>query len=260
MKPFFLAALIATILAAAPLAAQANFEIQIYPSKTQEPGTTLFEWHSNYTGSGSKSVVDGVLPTDGVLHNTLEITHGFNDIFELGFYLFTSARTGDGWQVAGSHLRPRIRAPESWKLPVGLSLSAEIGPTQRKFDPAEWGVELRPIVDQTVGRFYWALNPTIGWALKGDSAGRGYRGMEFEPSGKIAWQVAKEAQVGFEYYGATGTIARMAKSVDQQHMLYPSVDVTLSEDWEFNAGYGFQLSGSGDRNILKMIVGRKFGF
>ncbi|MBI3567857.1 MAG: hypothetical protein HY084_06635 [Gemmatimonadetes bacterium] len=256
MRPIALAA----FLAAAPLAAQANYEIQIYPSATQEKGTTLFELHSNYTGTGTKTVENGVLPTDGVLHNTLEITHGFSDIFELGFYVFTSARAGDGWQVAGSHIRPRVRAPEGWKLPVGLSLSAEVGPTQRKFDQAEWGVELRPIVDQTVGRFYWSVNPTIGWALKGDAAGRGYRGMEFEPSGKVAWQLVKEAQVGIEYYGTTGTITRMASSMEQQHMLYPSVDLTLSEEWEFNAGYGFQLSGSGDRNILKVILGRRFGF
>ncbi|MBI1809668.1 MAG: hypothetical protein HYR75_07205, partial [Gemmatimonadetes bacterium] len=127
MRPIALAA----FLAAAPLAAQANYEIQIYPSATQEKGTTLFELHSNYTGTGTKTVENGVLPTDGVLHNTLEITHGFSDIFELGFYVFTSARAGDGWQVAGSHIRPRVRAPEGWKLPVGLSLSAEVGPTPR---------------------------------------------------------------------------------------------------------------------------------
>ncbi len=226
MKSFVLAALLAAA-PLGPLAAQANYEIQIYPSKTQEKGTTLFELHSNFTGTGTKSVENGLLPTDGVLHNTLEITHGFNDVFEVGFYVFTSARAGDGWQVAGSHIRPRIRVPEAWKLPVGLSLSAEVGPTQRKFDAAEWGVELRPIVDQTIGDFYWAFNPTIGWALKGDEAGRGYRGMGFEPSGKVAWQVSKEAQLGFEYYGSTGTVARMAPSAEQQHMLYPSVDLTL---------------------------------
>jgi len=256
MKPIVFAAL----LAAAPLAAQANYEIQIYPSKTADPNTTLFEWHSNYTGTGSKGVVNGVLPSDGAFHNTLEITHGFNDVFELGFYIFTNARAGEGFNVVGSHIRPRIRAPESWKLPVGLSLSAEVGPTKRQYDEADWGVELRPIIDQTIGKFYWAFNPTIGWALKGDAAGQGYRGMEFEPQAKVAWQLIKEAQFGFEYYGTTGTIARMAKSSEQQHMLYPSIDLTVSEDWEFNAGYGFQISGSGDRNIFKMILGRRFGF
>lgn len=259
MKPILLAAGLAVCFAA-PLAAQANYEIQVYPSKTADRGSTLFELHSNHTGAGAKTIENGLMRTDGAFHETLEITHGFSDVFELGFYLFTSARAGDGFQVVGTHIRPRVRAPDAWKLPVGLSLSAEIGPTRRNFDAAEWGVELRPIIDQTLGAFYWAINPTIGWALKGDAAGRGYRGMEFEPSGKVAWQFVKQASFGFEYYGSTGTLARMATSADQQHMLYPTIDLFASDDWEFNAGYGVQLSGSGDRNILKVIVGRRFGF
>ena len=73
----------------------------------------------------------GVLATQHALHETLEITHGISDIFELGFYVFTSENPGNGLQFVGLHLRPRIRAPEQWGLPVGLSLSTEFGPTQR---------------------------------------------------------------------------------------------------------------------------------
>ncbi len=252
--------LLASLLFAAPIAAQANYEIQIYPAETAPKGATLFELHSNFTSTGRSKIENGVLPTHQAFHETLEITHGFSEIFEVGFYVFANARAGDGFQVVGSHIRPRIRVPEEWKLPVGLSLSAEVGPTQRKFDEAEWGVELRPIVDQTIGNFYWAFNPTIGWALKGEAAGKGYRAMEFEPSGKVSWKPTEKAAFGFEYYASTGTIGRMAPSHEQQHMLYPTIDLYLSEDWEFNAGFGFQLSGSGDKNILKMIVGRRFTF
>lgn len=41
-------------------------------------------------------------------------------------------------------------------------------------------------------------------------------------------------------------------------MLYPSIDLFLSPDWEFDAGYGVQLSGTGDRNVLKVIIARRF--
>ena len=33
--------------------AQANYEIQVYPAETAEKGSTFFELHSNFTGSGS---------------------------------------------------------------------------------------------------------------------------------------------------------------------------------------------------------------
>jgi hypothetical protein len=52
---------------------------------------------------------------------TLEITHGFSDWFELGFYVFTSADSRVGWQWVGDHIRPRVAVPESWKWPVGVS-------------------------------------------------------------------------------------------------------------------------------------------
>lgn len=237
--------------------AQENYEIQVYPSQTADKGTTLFELHSNFTGMGRRLMIGSVFPTHHALHETLEITHGVTDIFEIGFYVFTSVNPGEGMNVVGSHLRPRIRAPESWKLPVGLSLSTEFGPTSSKFDVNEFGIELRPIIDQTVGKLYWAFNPNIEWSLKGPEAGLGVHGMNFNPNLKLGWMFSPKVQAGVEYYGTTGTLARLAPSAAQSHMLYPSVDLFLSEDWEFNAGFGFKLSGEGDQSIIKVILGRR---
>lgn len=242
---------------AALLAAQENYEVQVYPSKTADPRTTLFELHSNFTGSGSRGVQNGVLPTRHALHETIEITHGFSSVFEVGFYLFASENPGNGLQIVGTHVRPRIRAPESWKLPVGLSLSTEFGPTQRQFDVNQFGIELRPIVDQTRGRLYWAFNPNVEWALKGPDAGRGASGMNFNPNIKLAWQLHPKIAVGSEYYGTTGTLTHIAPSDQQSHMLYPSIDLFFSPDWEFNAGYGVRVSGTGDQHIFKLILGRR---
>src|SRR3569832_1505332 len=102
--------------------AQDNYEIQVYGADTIAPHSTMVELHSNFTVSGRKTVEDGLLPTDHAFHETLEITHGINDWFETGFYVFTSARSGNGWQWVGNHIRPRVRVPENKKWPVGLSL------------------------------------------------------------------------------------------------------------------------------------------
>ena len=101
-------------------AAQENYEIQVYGSETAAPKSTMVELHTNFTLSGSKAVVDGVLPTQHAWHETLEITHGFTPWFETGFYVFTSAGDAYGWQWVGSHIRPRVRVPEEWKWPVGV--------------------------------------------------------------------------------------------------------------------------------------------
>ena len=56
--------------------AQDNYEIQVYGSETVAPKTTMVELHSNYTFQGSKTTVDGVIPTEHELHETVEITQG----------------------------------------------------------------------------------------------------------------------------------------------------------------------------------------
>jgi hypothetical protein len=253
-------AFVAAFAAATPALAQENYEIQVYPSKTADPKTTLFELHSNWTGSGSLRVPGGLLGTNHALHETIEITHGFSDIFELGVYLFTAQPTSGGLQYVGAHIRPRIRAPESWKLPVGLSLSTEFGPTDGKFDENTFGIELRPIVDQEIGNFYWAFNPNLEWALEGADAGRGIHGMTFNPNLKLSWKLHEKYAAGVEYYGTTGSLTRLAPFAEQQHILYPTVDFFLAPEWELNVGYGVNIAGHGDQNILKVIVGRRFGF
>ncbi len=255
-----LVGLVTAALPARELTAQPNFEIQVYPSKTAENHTTLFELHSNFTGSGSWLTEGTVLPSQHAVHETLEITHGFGDIFEVGLYLFGAREPGRASEFVGTHIRPRVMVPESWKLPVGLSLSTEIGPVSTKYDANNVSVEFRPIIDQTLGKFYWAVNPTVGWSVKGPDAGKGTAGMGFEPNVKIAYSLEKRIAVGFEYYGATGSITRLAPLKQQEHVVYPSIDLFLSEDWETNIGYGLRVAGTGDRNVFKLIVGRRFGW
>src|SRR4249920_2374217 len=77
--------------------AQDNYEIQVYGSETIPRGVTMIELHNNFTAKGAKTTSDGTLPTHHAWHETIEITHGFNEWFETGFYIFTSARNGSGW-------------------------------------------------------------------------------------------------------------------------------------------------------------------
>jgi hypothetical protein len=61
----------------------------------------MVELHSNFTANGSKTVEDGVLPSNHPQHKTLEVTQAFNSWFETGFYVFTSIQPDGGWQRVG---------------------------------------------------------------------------------------------------------------------------------------------------------------
>ena len=63
-----------SLLLAAGVAAQDNFEIQVYGSQTVDPGKTMVELHSNIAVWGTTQKVEGVVPTEHAVHATLEIT------------------------------------------------------------------------------------------------------------------------------------------------------------------------------------------
>jgi hypothetical protein len=244
-------------LASAPIAvAQDNYEIQVYGSETMLPRATMIELHSNITLDGSKTSTDGTYPTNHSVRETIEITHGFNDWFEMGFYIFSSAGPDYGWQWAGDHIRPRVRVPEQWKWPVGVSLSAEIGYQPPRFSPDKWTLEIRPIVDKKIGPWYLAFNPSFDRSLHGPNSSRGF---EFSPNAKFSYDVTRKVALGLEYYGALGPVTGFDPLADQQQQFFPTLDLDLSPQWEFNTGLGVGVTHGTDHLILKFIVGRRFG-
>ena len=230
---------------------------QLYGSDLVAPKHTMVELHSNFTFEGSKTVVDGMLPTNHQLHETVEITHGFNDWFETGFYIFTAGQNGQGWDWVGDHIRPRVRIPEKWKWPVGLSLSQEIGYQRAKYSADTWTYELRPIIDKQIGKWYLDFNPTFDKSIHGYSASQRF---VFSPNVKISYNFTKEIAAGIEYYGSVGPATGFLPISQQQHQIFPSIDLDVSPKWEINFGVGVGITGATDHLIAKTILGYRFDF
>lgn len=218
-----------------PAAAQ-NFEIQVYPSATAGRGTTFVEVHSNTA-------------TKGAYHETLEVTRGFSDWFETGFYVFSSARSGEGWDFAGAHVRPRVQAPLSWGLPFGASLSAEVGWFDSRFADSRWDMELRPILDRRWGSLYVSVNPALERGLKPYPGGSAR--FVFAPAAKVSCDALRFLALGVEYYGSLA-------DEGHEHQVFAIADLINSPDWELNAGPGFGFTRYTDDLLLKLIVGRRF--
>jgi hypothetical protein len=236
------------------LAAQENYEIQVYASPTMTKGMTMFELHSNYTFQGEQNIVKGVRPSYHALHETIEVTHGIADNFELGFYLFMNYTNPYGFQVVGTHLRPRFSAPASWKLPVGVSLSTEIGYQTSEYSAETWSVELRPIVDKTFGKLYVSLNPVLGFSLKGVDK---QSSPEVTPNVKAALALTPKVSVGAEYYGNLGTLKGFERGPQQEHALFVVADLYIDPKWEINFGPGWGLTNVTDGLVVKFLLGRR---
>jgi hypothetical protein len=241
---------------AAGLRAQGNYEVQVYASDLVPKGSTMVEIHSNFTASGTKGVIDGVLPTNHAVHETLEITHGFNEWFETGFYQFTSIQSDGSWKWVGTHIRPRIAVPERYKLPVGLSLSTEFGYQRPNFSPDTWTWEIRPIIDKKIGKFYMGFNPTFEKSFHGPSRDLGY---EFSPNVKLSYDVLPKVSLALEYYGVYGPISSFDPLRDQEQQILPAVDIDFGPNWEFNFGVGVGVTQATDHLLVKAILGYRFG-
>ena len=232
--------------------AQDNYEIQVYASPTMAKGSTMVELHSNYTFGGQEFTEGGVLPTHHVFHETVEITHGFTTWFETGVYFFNTIGSDHRTNYVGSHIRPRVMAPDSWHWPVGVSLSTEIGYQKREYSADDWSIEIRPIVDKTWGKFYLCLNPVFERSLHGAGINDGFG---FSPNAKASYGFFKFMALGFEYYGGLGDITQLPPYQSQSHQLFLAADFSFNPDWELNAGYGLGFTPPADNAIFKLILG-----
>jgi hypothetical protein len=255
----FLGAAVAALclLSAAPARAQGNYEIQVYGAPTVEPKSTMVELHSNFTPDGQKDVIDRVYPTNHQQHETLEVTTGINDWSEVGFYVFTSLQDGRGWQWVGDHVRPRVAVPASWHWPVGVSLSTEVGYQRAAYSPDTWTWELRPIVDKSLDRWYFAVNPAFERTFHGPDVNQGW---QFAPAAKVGYDFTKVVSGGVEYYGNYGEIGSFASLHNQEQQIFVATDLNVSPKWEINIGAGIGPTAATDRWIVKGILGRHFSW
>jgi len=84
-----------------------------------------------------------------------------------------------------------------------VSLSTEIGYQRAAFSADTWTWEIRPIVDQKKGRWYWSFNPSVDRSFHGPSVSKG---LEFSPNFKLGYDFSRKITGGFEYYGAVGPV------------------------------------------------------
>ena len=232
-------------------AAQDRFEIQVYDSEVAEAGHFGLELHTNYVVRGSRTTSpEGELPTEHVLHATLEPHLGVFGWGELGGYLQSALRPDGSLDYAGAKLRFKARWPAKFlDGSLGLAINFELSRIPGAYEPNVWGTEVRPVVDLHLGLLYLSFNPIVTTDLQGAQAGKPHS----EPALKIAVFPRPELALGVETYSVLGPFERLLPVAQQSHRLFAVVD--FSSDWfDFNLGVGRGL-GSADPWVAKTIVG-----
>lgn len=235
--------------------AQDPFEIQVYLYPTVPKGFWNLETHLNNVARGEKLSAGPVAPTEGQTHLTVELTRGITDHFELAGYLVASSRRGVSGEFVAWRVRPRFRVPEG-KLPFKFSLALESAFLKNDtYEPADITLEIRPIIEGNLGKFFISANPVVGKALKGPGSDEG---LDFEPGLHVGYPTTEKLELSVEYYGASGLVTDPAPFKQQVHQFFPGFDYRFNPETIFNFGVGFGATDVGNTLVVKMRFGQMF--
>jgi len=249
MRGVIRAMVVLACFASRSLSAQEHFEIAVYPYATAHRGEWELEGHLNFASRGTSGFAGTVAPTQGQWRFAAEVTRGITDHWEIAGYVLGAQVPGMGLEYAGWRLRSRMRAPESWRLPVNVAFSAEYETTRPAFSDSPRTAELTAIFERRFGSVQLLADPTF----ERDLVGAGHE-WEFEPRARLGADVSKAVTLGLEWFGSFS-------DVTQRHQFYPTADLRLGDHMTLHVGVGFGGMSAGDRLVFKtafeMPLGRK---
>jgi len=230
------------LLAAVCARAQDPFEIHVYEYETLKPLQFTLEQHLNYWAVTTA-------PSDQQLHMTYELTGGITDQISVGFMQLNGVIPSQGLEYAGWRVLPHFYAPKSWHLPVDLGFVAEFSFVRPQFLPDTRHVELRPILERTLGAYQLDFNPVVARALHGPGV---HDGWTFEPAARVAYG-EKTARVRpyLEWYAEINPV--------EVHQIYPGVDLDLGHNIVWSLGVGAGLTSDSPRLVIKSHLEFEFG-
>jgi hypothetical protein len=231
------------------------FEIQVYQGEINDAGQAGVELHTNFVAAGRAApVFAGEAVPNRSLRLTIEPSFGVLRFWELGAYLQLATAPGRSQAHFGGYkLRSKLVVPRERTGRWTVGLNMEVGRGVAVLGSRDWDTEVRPILAWWGRRWFFAVNPILGWALTGETSAA----PQIEPCAKVRLDVGHQVGLGVEYYAGLGRLDAIARLAQQQHVLYLVGDL-LDGPLELNAGVGRGLTAATDDWTFKVIVGKTF--
>jgi hypothetical protein len=245
-----------TAAALVPALAQDPFEIHVYEYETLRRGQFTLEQHLNYIGVGSKMPAGPLAPANNQLHLTHELTAGIHERFSLGFMLLSARLPSHRLEYAGWRLLPHFYAPDSWRLPLKLGLVSEFSFQRTRYEENSRRVEIRPILEKSMGHVQVDFNPVFERALHGPGTSHGWN---FEPAIRVGYEASKRFTPSLEYYSSAGPFPGFLPLEEQIHLFFPGADLRFGERVVWSLGVGIGATSAGNRIVYKSRLEVQFG-
>lgn len=240
-----------------PVRAQDPFEIHVYEYETLKPVQFTLEQHLNYIGRGTRTFDATLAPTNNQLHMTFELTAGITPEVSIGVMQLNAVRPGGtGLEYAGWRVLPHFYAPKSWHWPLDVGLVVEFSFQKTAYEENPRRVEIRPILEKTIGRWQLDLNPVFERAIHGPGTREGWN---FEPAVRAAYEASKHFTPSLEYYSSAGPLPDFRPLDRQIHLFFPGGDIRIGEHVLWSLAIGFAATPTGSQLIYKSRIEISFG-
>jgi len=224
-------------------------EIQVYTGDAAAPGVFNLTWHNNYTFDGAKTPdFPAGLADDRSLSGVTEWAYGVTPWFEAGLYLpLYAVSSNRGAQPNGFKLRTLFVNPDNATSNFYYGINFEFSYNSRHWDEDRMTGEIRPILGYRGDNWSLTFNPIL------DNSYHGLSRLDFAPSTRLDYTIAKGWSVAAEEYDDFGELRGFLPRDQQSHQLYAVVDHDAGPI-SIEAGLGFGLTPGSDKLMAKLIL------
>src|SRR5262249_49967738 len=197
-------------------------EIQTYDSEIAEPGIINLMVHTNFTPLGRKQspFPDAIIANDSV-NGAAEWAYGVKPWFEQGLYLpvYSFSSINHGATINGFKIRELFVRPDARDHKFFYGLNFEFSVNALYWEPKRITSEFRSIVGVHLHRWDLIYNPILDTDYTG-----GLKGFEFNPAGRIAYNLNDKWAVAVEQYDGFGPLRGFVPASQQFHESWAVVD------------------------------------
>ena len=236
-----------------PAAFAQTDEIQVYDAEIAQKGVFNLMIHSNYTVIGRKSLgFPGAIIANQSENGAAEWAYGVADWFEQGVYLpvYTLHSENHGSTANGFKLRELFVRPHAAEHTFFYGVNFEFSVNRLYWEPRRISSEIRPIVGVHLHPIDLIINPILDTDYTG-----GFRGLQFNPAARIAYNLPREWAVAVEWYGGFGPLRDFDTVNNQFHEVWAVVDHN-TKIVNIETGVGVGVTAGADRLTFKVMVSR----
>jgi hypothetical protein len=253
-RAFLHLAFLLVSLAAMPAALLAQTdEIQVYDAEIAEPGVFNLMLHTNFTPIGrTVPAFPNAIIANNSVNGTAEWAYGVTPWFEQGLYLpvYSFYSSNQGATLNGFKIRELFVRPHAAEHKFFYGLNFEFSVNALYWESRRITSELRPIAGVHLGRWDLIYNPILDTDYTG-----GFKGLEFNPGGRVAYNFNDKWAVAVEEYDGFGPLDSFVPHNQQFHETWAVVD-RKHGFVDVEAGVGVGWTGGADRLTLKLMLSR----